>query len=169
MICEAYITSLLQFYELNDVNIPNSEQMITVWPINSDEIADDLNSKEKITDPGIDICGVAVDKYGLITAMKALKDAELAQVDTSNRGPFLLAWSPAIDKGKHDALVLTSDLSDVTTYEQAKSILIEWRRNIEQNPLLWKDGWNIEKVRVMTRLWVDKYGPKILALFSKDK
>jgi hypothetical protein len=107
-----------------------------------------------------------VDNYGLVVAKQAIKDAELAGVDASGRGPFLLAWSPSIDKGKQDALVLVSDLSHITTYEQAKQILQLWSRDIEQDPQLWSNGWDIERLRVQIRLWVDKYGPRVLTMFG---
>ena len=62
--------------------------------------------------------------------------------------------------------MLVINLSSVTTYGQAQQILAEWSRDIEQNPELWKDGWDIEKLRLEIRLWVDKYGAQILTLFG---
>jgi TolB-like protein len=158
MICEAYVASLPHASELA---IPHHLQMATVWPINSDANADKINRL-----PRENICHKAVSSYGLVTALQALKDAELAGVDTSGPGPFLLAWSPSATKGRSDVLVLTSDLSNVTTFKQARSILLRWSRDIEQDPALWEKGWNIEKLRVNIRLWVDEYGPKVLTLFG---
>jgi hypothetical protein len=127
--------------------------MVTVWPVDSDAAAFNLNRR-----PREGICDIAVDYYGLVTAKQALKDAEFAGVDTSDNGPFLLAWSPSTDKGKQDTLILVADLSDVTTYAQAHQILLKWSRDIEEDPQLWsRDGWDIERLRTKIRLWVDKF------------
>jgi hypothetical protein len=114
-----------------------------------------------------DICQIAVDDYGLVIAQQALKDAELTSRTLSHAGPFLLAWSPSADKGKQDALVLVSDLSDITTYEQAHEIFVAWSRDIESDPALWMSGWNLERLRTYIRSWVDKYGEKSLAVFAR--
>jgi hypothetical protein len=158
MICESYASTLPHADELA---YPRSEQMVTVWPIDSDASASQLNEM-----PRDAVCDTAIKHYGLVTALGALKDAELAGVGILGIGPFLLAWSPSTDKGQEDALVLVSDLSHVTTYEQAQQIMLGWSRDIEQNPQLWTNGWDVEKLLEATRLWVDKYGPKILVLFG---
>lgn len=160
MICHAYVTSLPHTSEMS---IPLSEQMVTVWPVDADADAEELNRM-----PPDVLCEFAVDQYGLVIAKQALRDAELAGVDTSDRGPFLLAWSPSIDKGKQDALVLVLDLSNVTTYPQAQQILLEWSSDIEQDPQFWSNGWNIERVRTEVRYWIDEYGPKVLVLFGLE-
>lgn len=158
MICNAYVTSLPHTFELT---IARAEQMVTVWPVDSDSDASRLNRA-----PRNGICEIAVDNYGLVIAQQALKDAETAGVNTTDSGPFLFAWSPSTDKGKQDALVLVSDLSDVTTYEHAHEILLEWSRDIEQDPQLWSNGWDVERLRRKIRHWVDKYGPKALAVIG---
>jgi hypothetical protein len=98
-----------------------------------------------------DICQIAVDDYGLVIAQQALKDAELTGRTLNRAGPFLLAWSP---KGKQDALVLVSDLSDITTYEQAHERFLAWSRDIESDPALWMSGWDPERLRTYIRSWV---------------
>lgn len=161
MFCHAYLAILPHASELA---VPRSQQMVTVWPLNSDEASEGLNRR------GSDVkgaCPVAVDDYGLVIAQQALKEAELAGRVVSSGGPYLLAWSPAASKGKEDALVLVSDLSDITTYEQAKERFLAWSRDIESDPSLWTGGWNLERVRVHIRSWVDKYGEKSLALLVK--
>jgi hypothetical protein len=157
-ICQAYLASLPRS---SDLSVPSEEQMVTVWPLDSNEMAARLASDG---DGVPETCTAAVDHYHLLTA---LRDAEAAGADVSGPGPFLLAWSPASDKGKPDALVLRADLSGVTTEQQAMEILRDWRRDIERDPGLWRDGWSIEEVKVKIRLWADKYGPAILALFAK--
>ena len=162
MICRAYTATLIHTSELN---IPRAEQMVTVWPIGSDSKANELNYRSSRDEA----CEQAVDNYGLVIAKGALNHAKVAGVDTSGRGPFLLAWSPATDKGKRDAVVLSANLSDITTYEQAKGVLLDWENDIEKNPKLWRNGWDVERIRVKIRLWVDRYGSQILALFYTEK
>jgi len=135
--------------------------MATIWPTDSD-----ANFYLLHRPPRKQICEPAVDLYGLVTAQQALKDAESAGADVAAGGPFLLAWSPSTDKGKQNALVLVSDLSDVTTYEQAKGVFTGWTRKIELNPELWNKGWDIDQLRAEIRYWVDKYGTKTLMLFG---
>jgi hypothetical protein len=137
--------------------------MVTVWPVSSDEYSNRLN---QLVDRSRDICQVAVDHYGLVIAQQAIKDAELTGENLTGSGPFLLAWSPATDKGKEGALVLVSDLSDITTYEQARERLEAWSREIERDPTLWIKGWNRELMRIAIRNWVDKYGTMSLAFFG---
>lgn len=110
----------------------------------------------------------AVDNYGLLLALQAIKDAKAASARVSGQGPFLLAWSPSSDKGKPNTIVLRADLSNVTTLQQAAEFFRQWRSDIELNPLLWTNGWDIEKLRTMLRLWADKYGPLLLASFKSD-
>jgi hypothetical protein len=158
MICRAYVASLPHESELD---VGTAGQMVTVWPVDSGASAEALNQMLRQS-----MCDKAVDSYGLAMALQAIRDAELAGMDTSGIGPFLLAWSPAAQKGKRDALVLAADLSDVTTYRQAQELLLRWSREIEQDPLLWRRGWDLEAVRLEIRLWADKYGSRILALFG---
>jgi hypothetical protein len=160
MFCNAYVATLPHADELA---VPRAEQMVTVWPLNSDDSSNRLNQPQ---DHAKDICQIAVDNYGLVIAQQAIKDAEFTGRNLARSGPFLLAWSPSADKGKQDALVLVSDLSDVTTYEQAHERFLAWARDIESDPSLWMNGWDLERVRTYIRHWVDKYGEKSLALFS---
>jgi hypothetical protein len=158
MICNAYVATLPHADELP---VPRIEQMATVWPVREDAVADVLNHSRQP-----DVCEKAVLNYGLTLAKRALKEAMVAGVETAGLGPFLLAWSPSTDKGKKDALVLVSDLSDVTTYAQAESILLAWSNDIESDPTLWKNGWNVERLRLKIRHWVDNYGSRTLAIIG---
>jgi hypothetical protein len=158
MICEAYIASLPLFSE---IGVHRSRQMATVWPIRKDEIAEDMNRMQ-----GKNVCEIAVESYELVTALNSIRDARIAGADIPGSGPYLLAWFPPTDKGMKNALVLVSNLSDATTYDNAQSMLLQWTRDIQQDSSLWEKGWNVEKLRVRIRLWADKYGPKILSLFG---
>jgi hypothetical protein len=159
LVCEAYSASLPHTHDLK--NVSRDEQMVTVWPVTSIQTADGLNAgyqDKKVA------CEGAVGNYNLVTARQAIREAELAGVEVSGRGPYLLAWSPARTKGKKDALVLVANLSDKTTYDDVRDVFMWWAEKIEQNPELWKERWNIEKVRVVVREWADKFGPMILSL-----
>jgi len=159
MICEAYKTSLPHTSELS---APRFHQMVTVWPVDSDIRATELNRM-----PRLGLCEIAVKQYGLVVAQEALVDAEKAGADVSSRGPFLLAWSPSTAKGKEDVLVLVTDLSRVSTYAEAQNIMQDWTRSIQQDSELWAEGWNLEVLRTNVRLWVDKFGPKVFQVFGE--
>jgi hypothetical protein len=158
MLCEAYVAVLPHAFELA---LPDTQQMVTVWPVTTNSIASQLNRT-----PQGDVCPTAVDNYGLVVATRALKDAAPAKAELDGRGPFLLAWSPATQKGKLDALVLEANLSNVTTPDEAKLRLLRWKSDILENPDIWIHGWDLERVKTKTREWLDEYGPKVLMLFG---
>lgn len=164
MFCHAYLAVLPHASELA---VPRSEQMVTVWPVSSDEASALLNLLSTQINRLQIACQMAVEDYGLVIAKQALKDAEMSGRNLSGGGPYLLAWSPSADKGKPDALVLVSDLSDITTYEQAQERFLAWSRDIESDPALWARGWDVERLRVRIRSWVDKYGEKALAMLVR--
>jgi hypothetical protein len=158
MLCEAYVATLPRSDELA---VPVAEQMVTVWPISDDKTADQLN------EPGSDgVCEAAISRYGLAVSLQALRDAGEERIGHDRRGPFLLAWAPAVDKGKPDALMLVADLSDVTTYAQAEAVFVLWRNDIEANPEYWGEGWNVEQLRLAIQLWVDRYGSQIFSILG---
>lgn len=158
MLCEAYVATLPRSDELG---LPVEEQMVTVWPISDDQTADELNALGRS-----DGCETAIARYGLATSLQALRDAGEARIGRDRRGPFLLAWAPAIDKGKPDALMLIADLSDVTTASQAEAVFVYWRNDIEANPEFWGQGWNVEQLRLAIQLWVDRFGSQIFSVLG---
>lgn len=160
MFCEAYLASLPHVVELD---IPRREQMVTVWPVNTKELANELNESAEANRV---ICEKAVDGYHLPTAQKALADAKRTGTNVDGRGPYLLAWSPASSKGEPDTVVLRADLSGLTNHEQALEVMRGWRTDIQQNPELWQEGWSVESLRIKIRNWADRYGAEILALFG---
>jgi hypothetical protein len=161
LVCEAYSASLPHTHDLP--NVPRDEQMVTVWPVTSVQTADGLNACYQHKNVA---CEGAVAKYNLVIARQAILEAERAGVEVSGRGPYLLAWSPAATKGNKDALVLVANLSNKTTYDDVRDVFVWWAEKIEQNPELWKEGWNLQKVRVAIREWADKFGPTILSLVT---
>lgn len=159
MICNAY-AAVLTFY--GSVPAPIERQMVTVWPIQSDAEAQQINAMPR----GDKLCERAVQDYNMSTALEAIDAAWRSHSRLMGRGPFLLAWSPSTAMSRSDALVLVFNLSDVTTEQQAKEMFMQWRREIVEHPELWKKGWNIDKVRVDIQLWADKYGTEVLKMFG---
>ncbi len=157
MICNAYGAVLPATHELA---VPRAEQMVTVWPVTSDERAARLN-----TAPIETACPEAVANYDLVTARTAIREAE-AVTEIDGIGPFLLAWSPATAKGRADVPVLVMDLSEIETYARAQAVFIAWARDIETEPELWRRGWNLERLRRTIRDWADTYGEHLLLLLG---
>jgi hypothetical protein len=155
MFCDAYTKSLVHY---TTVKAPFRQQMVTVWPIDTDDLANQLNIA-----PLDGVCAKAVPRYGLFAAQTALASARGQKNILTDRGPFLLAWSPGTAVGEPDAVVLISDLSDVINNEQAKQVFTQWALDIHDNSGLWNKGWNEDKLRLIIRLWADKWGSKILA------
>lgn len=167
MFCEAYFASFLSSDALSGLGVSTADQMVTVLPVTSNEVAAEL---------GVigmkDACGRAVLEYDLAQALNALKQAENAEDlsdglrTLSGRGPFLLAWAPGRTFGSKDALVLAADLSNTSSPEQAGADMRIWRRDIETDPEKWRNGWNLESVRLFAQRWVDRRGEAIVKLIG---
>lgn len=158
MICNAYVSAIPHSRELD---IPLQSQMVTVWPIETNSGADIVNNMRRNQ-----LCDYAVDRYGLVGAQKAIREAMGAGFDPSGQGPFLLAWSPAAEKGMARNPILVGDLSNVTQSTEARRIFIDWLEGIESDPTLWKTGFSLEVARIKIRQWADKYGERILKLIQ---
>lgn len=158
MLCEAYVANLPRTDELG---LPVEQQMVTIWPVTEDKIANELNHARDSSP-----CETAIRNYGLPVALQAIRDVGRARLRPLGRGPVLLAWSPAAGKGDPEAIVLIANLSDVTTAEQAAALFALWRQDIEANPELWNRGWDIEALRTGIRLWVDRVGSQIFAVLG---
>lgn len=156
--CEAYLATLPPTSALSK---PLSEQMVTVWPVESTSLAKSLASQKDNKNS----CDSAVDKYDLVTSLKAIKEVEFKKT-LLGQGPFLLAWAPSNQKGKKDVLVLIFDLSSATTPEHFAERFKRWRKEIEEDPTKWEGGFTLDGFRVLIREWADKWGSEILS-FSK--
>jgi hypothetical protein len=158
MICDAYVSSLLHYKQ---VNAPLDQQMVTVWPIDKDDEATQIEAttREKV-------CARAVPRYGLSIAQDAIESAKKNKAILNGRGPYLLAWAPGAKKGDSDALVLVSNLSNVVNIEDAKTVFTRWAVEIQENPDLWNKGWDVDKLAVLVRFWADRYGSDILKYFK---
>jgi hypothetical protein len=158
MICDAYVSSL-PFYK--DVKAPPERQMVTVWPVEKPQWADKINAEARQK-----VCADAVAHYGVALAQDAIREARQNGAGLDGQGPFLLAWSPGVAKGRKDALVLVADLSDVIVNEQAKQVFALWALDIQNDPGLWDPTWNVEKILLRARLWADKVGTTILNIYK---
>lgn len=157
-ICSAYVAALPH---ISESRRPRREQMVTIWPVESDVLGDKANDMWEREE----VCDHIVDKYGLVTAQQAISDAELTGASIRGEGPFLLAWSPASTKGTRNNLVLVLDLSKIKP-EQTKKVLRKWADDIEKDPALWKQGWDVERLRSIARNWFDDVGMKLLQILE---
>jgi hypothetical protein len=164
-ICRGYLAAIPGSKILLDKGIPLNKQMVTVWPLNDGKLASKLNTTSLEHD---EMCSRAVLSIDLVTSRNSIVKARTALRKTllEERGPYVIAWSPAQSFGKSQAAVLVLNLSNVTTSAQAVEMFREWSDKIEQNPELWTGGWNHDSLRVTLRLWADRWGPGILSLFS---
>jgi hypothetical protein len=160
MICHAYVSNIIHATE---EKAPTSSQMVTVWPVESDKLADRLNKTGRDK-----LCSLAVSGYGLPVSQKAIEAARRPRHGLDGRGPFLLAWSPARQMGAQDALVLVLDLSSANDPETAASYFRQWTASIQEDPSIWDhdNGWSIEGLRRKIRIWADANGAAILQLFG---
>ncbi|MEM7044046.1 MAG: hypothetical protein AAF543_14645 [Pseudomonadota bacterium] len=161
-ICEGYRSTLLPSSTVTEeLDIPTSRQMVTVWPIATDAVAAGLESGEID-----DVCATAIDQYGFTSASVALRDPAFQRHVNGGDGPFLLAWAPTDQIGQRGALVLVLDLSYVRTPSQARRMFILWAREIEGDSSLWDNsGWNVSRLRAKLSLLADFYGSRALSLF----
>ena len=152
-ICQSYYET---FLTPQQVSTPISEQMVTVWPVDSSRNLLAISRKSKSQEA----CDLAVEHYGLKTSLTAISEAELTTkgFNLNGMGPFLLASAPSTQKGKKDTLVLVVDLSQSTNEEQYLDYFRKWRDDIVKNPALWNNGWSLEKVRLAIRSWPIKPG-----------
>ena len=136
MICEAYLRTIPHTGESETAE---ARQMVTIWPIRTDEMADELNAR-----PIDGACEDAVTHYGLVHAQKAI-DTLTRQgpapddYDPRAPGPLLIAWTPT-ENIPEGSVALFLDLSDVTTYEEAVDWMSRWRDRIQDNPEVWGHG-----------------------------
>lgn len=161
--CAGYLNVIEHFYSYK--GIPSSQQAITVWPIESDADANQLN-REPRTEA---LCERAIDGYGLSAARQAIREAESVRPELiGQKGPFLIAWSPGKDKGRAKPII--TDFSDMSVYEHAKEALEKWIQDLVDPDILSRDqnGWDLEKVRLKLQYLADKYGPMGLKVYAAD-
>jgi hypothetical protein len=167
-ICRGYLAAVPRAKNLLDQGIPLSKQMVTVWPLDNARLSDKLNITDQ--DPSL-ICRKAVLAIDIASSRNAIVNARLTKPGESfdGRGPYVIAWSPAQSFGKPNAAVLVLNLSNVSTAAQAAELFRAWSSDVEGNPQLWTGGWNNQSLKVILRLWADRWGSKILSLLSMQK
>ncbi|RUM99169.1 peptidoglycan-binding protein [Pseudaminobacter arsenicus] len=161
MLCHAYVDGLPHADSPN-LTTPYADQMVTVWPVEQDKLADQINKMKRE-----ELCQQAVAHYGLIAAKQSIKVAQRQNFQMNGEGPYLIAWAPPQQIGDPNAHILVADLSDVTTEKQAEQIMQDWVTDIERNPELWRNGWDEQKIRRLIQLWVDKTGTKLLSFLKE--
>ncbi|WP_010139050.1 hypothetical protein [Oceanicola sp. S124] len=166
MICRAFRGSLSSVAEVKDYGegkADEDKQVVTVLPVESQKIADQIEAMPSYANA--EACALAARHYGLQAAQDAVSDAQLAAgragfdwIDLDRgRGPFLLAWNPGAGKGHRDVLVLAADLSNTSTYAQARTDFRHWQAEVEKRPELWLQGpWNVELARREAQRWLDR-------------
>jgi hypothetical protein len=109
--------------------------MVTVWPLDDGTLSNTLNTADLKHDG---MCRRAVLSIDLVASRNSIVQARTALRNTSfdDKGPYVIAWSPARSFGKSQAAVLVLNLSNVTTGAQAVEMFREWSEKIEQNPEL---------------------------------
>ncbi len=161
MICGAYLSTFRHSEEAlrRYTGSSRSDQMVTVWPVTTDSAATQLNQA-----PRRGLCDHAVSNYDFGGAKEAIEQGRLARGMSTKRGPFLLAWAPGADKGDPGAPVLTADLSNVETTEEAAEYFLRWHEDIEDDPRLWPGSWSVERFRQVGHEWFNRTGKVILSL-----
>lgn len=157
-ICRAYINKLPSATAIED---EKSKQLVTIWPIKTDSIADKLNEKGNSVD-----CNEAITNYNHTLAKRAISAAKKGDWKPTGNGPYLLAWAPGTTLGKEDTTVLAIDLSNIVTYEQALAMMNHWANDIESDKSTWDDGFTLESVREYLQRWADTFGPDIWRLIK---
>lgn len=159
-ICAAYVAAFRPTAAQSETAI--ADQFLTVWPVETDDIADALNLSIRVRD--LSVCKDAIRHFDVETARYAIHEAQKAGFSGSGVGPFLLAWSPATEFGKEDTFVLSLDLSRVTSYDVAHAMMQEWRNDVETDFADLR-GFTFARLQVTLRRWADKYGPGFLEAF----
>ena len=163
-ICAGYIAGLPMAQLLARRGVSLAQQMATVWPLGTPDLANDLNEANR---HDTDVCADVVADTDLVASRDAIAKARRATGQAlAGQGPFLLAWSPSTIFGQAEVPVLVWDMTNVTNATQATDMFSDWAIEIERSPELWADGWNLEKLRSTLRLLADKYGAGVIALIG---
>ena len=158
------MAGLISSDDLVDRGVETDEQMVTVLPVTTEDVL--------YVDTEAEACAIAGRNYDIAEAQNAIFQANLATERTdgagrlTGRGPFLIAWSPGTSKGKADTVALVADLSNSTSPEQIAADIRTWVDLIQQEPELWRRGWNIEAFRIAGQRWIDRRAAGILKLIG---
>lgn len=164
-ICQGFLAAIPASTSLQELGVPLNEQMATIWPLKDKVLANTLNSMDEQNHNN---CRSIVSSVGLVASRDAISKAKKSfrKVAFDGRGPYVIAWSPSKSFGQPDAAVLVLNLSNVTTRAQAVEMFRSWSERIEQDPGLWKGGWNLNGLRIALQLWADRWGPGVLVFLT---
>src|SRR5215471_6932225 len=150
-VCAAY-TAHLPRSESLPTSVSITDRMLTVWPL------EDPGATEATKDD----CKFAVDHYDLYGGISAIQDAQRQGGTLDGRGPFLIGWSPSSSRGVPDKVVLVVDLSSFESQDSFDNAFLFWQKKIVEDPMLWRSGFSIERLRLAIRDFVDHYGQDVM-------
>ena len=156
--CAAFVAYLAPRREVPK-STPLSDQMLTVWPLDSPE-ADEAKK---------DNCDFVLSHYEISGADAAIRDAKKQGATFGEDGPFLIGWSPSNTRGVPDKLVLVVDMSEYDSQDSFNQALRFWKEKIVEDPKLWRSGFSMETFRLSIRDFVDHYGKAILSAAHLSK
>lgn len=159
ILCQAFVASVPHASEL--APMPYSEQLATVWPVDDDQTARQINRL-----PKDQVCEKALASYDLVRSQQALKEAELTNADLSGDGPFLIAWAPSTMKGAPDAIVLVLDLSTAVNATQGTRYMDWWVDKIESDPKLWRSGFDMNLALLHVEGFLTLFGRALFGVFG---
>jgi hypothetical protein len=159
MLCEAFVATRPSATGPAASGGAAEDRMVTVWPVANERRAAELRGRSDVSAA----CRVATREYDLPTGFSAIRQANTRGLDLANRGPFLLAWAPASEKGRPGARVVRADLSRVRTAREARQVFEAWRDDIETNPELWRGGWSTSALRRTVNDGIEIGGRPVLA------
>ncbi|RUU93105.1 hypothetical protein EOB59_04740 [Mesorhizobium sp. M7A.F.Ca.MR.176.00.0.0] len=157
-VCQAYLNSFVSAFNLD---LPPAEQMVTVWPINDDNMSDKLNAGSKKED-----CEVVVSNFGLSMSTVAIDSARRAGWSPDGKGPFLIAWAPGKSIRDEKPIILYEDMSKFEEYGDFVAAMNAWKGEIQGDNDLFKPGWNLDNFKKKIRDVSNKYGKEIASAFG---
>lgn len=151
MACQAFLASLPPQNTL-PASVKVNDQMLTIWP---------LTTVGPSTPQGND-CSYLLDNYDLYGGISAIQDAVRQDRRLDGRGPFLIGWSPSENRGRPDAVVLILDMSPMDSQTSFDDAFTFWQYKIVESPMLWRNGFSAERLRLALRDFADHHGQNIL-------
>lgn len=161
MFCEAYLSAMAH---ASDLSVPPEMQMVTVWPVSENRLAEEINAL-----PADKACPPAIAHYGLLAAQNALEilktyNGDAGRYDPYGSGPFLVAWTPGSGITKRETVAIVIDLSSVSEPEDAARQFSYWRDQIQNDPALWAKAPSKEALVDRLRRFFDRNGQILIGL-----
>lgn len=162
LVCSAFVGAMVPSGTVSKTQ-PNTEQMVTLWPVKRGSAALDPNNVDAdAAQADAHVCPDAVRDYSFEEAQRWRRRAASVDFGTGP-GPFLVAWAPAASAGKPHVAFLFYDLSAFKTKAALAKAFAVWTRDIESNPAAWSHGWNLTRMRLRLAAEADEYGAQIEA------